>query len=174
LGIREVQMAKLRIVDPDGRLDVEAYKGVSDYFFPVPINGQPPNTTNFDNFLDEDPDKRADTLQTAVRNLGTRATVTQLRAPPGRGDEPISSSNCMILAEKDRRRAGKRRARVTVPIPHEFPPDVNFGYLEDYAREIYELYKIAKDPGTSPSENNRLLNEAHRYMFAVMMLTHCR
>jgi hypothetical protein len=166
-------MAKLRIVKPNGKLDVEAYKGVSDYFFPVPIIGQLPDTTNFDNFLDEDSDTRADTLQTAVKNLGTGATVTQLKAPPGTGDEPISSKNCMILAEKDRR-AGKRRARVTVPIPHEFPPDVNFGYLEDYAKEIYELYKKAKDPSTSASDNNKLLNEAHRYMFAVMMLTHCR
>jgi hypothetical protein len=145
-------VAKLRIEKANGDLLVDEYVNVVEGLFKQdPATGIFPNYLEF---LDADPDERPDILQSFV--AGPRKITQQSETGP----EVISSDNCTIRSEKDRKRRGKR-SRVTVPMPDVPPTD--FTYLDAYAKEIHRLYD---DPATR--------QKCYRFMFGVMLLTRCR
>ncbi|GAB2176731.1 hypothetical protein [Dongia sp. agr-C8] len=162
-------MAKLKICnDNETVLYEDGYVNVVDQL----INAATPGSSaNFQDFIDAEPDERADMLQAFAKvglppPAGVPAfVVTQqkLDVPAGQPKQiAIDGTNCKIFAQNDTRvRPGRKKTRITMPFPDAQITD--FSYLEPYAAKIAALYSNA---ATRP--------KCYKFMFGVMMLTRCR
>ena len=152
-------MAKLKIDDGTGGPVVQGYLNVVNELVMKPVAYQ--------EFLDADPDERADLLQTAAKVGGQTVPVTQL-PPSGSIPQEISSSNCRIVSEKDRRIRPGRKSRVTVPIAN----DAALDYLDKHCIVIATRYAGVPEAQLAGTPAAKL--EARKFLFGLMMLTRCR
>jgi hypothetical protein len=160
-------MAKLRIDDVNGNLIPDEYINVvNGLFLKDAVTGRYPN---YEAFLDADPDERPAILQSFV--VGSRKIQHQ---PENGPPQVISANNCLIFTERDRKKKGNRRSRVTVPMPDAppvplVPGDPVFKYLLGYAKLIHDMYAEIDD------ENDHAdIDRCTKFMFGVMLLTRCR
>src|SRR4051812_7647649 len=125
-------MAKLKIDDGSGGPVVQGYLNV--------VNELVMKPTAYQEYLDADPDERADIIQAAAQVNGQNIPVTQL-PPSGSTPQVIDSTNCRIVSEKDRRIRPGRKSRVTVPFP-DVPilNDSDFDYLHKHCLAIATRY----------------------------------
>lgn len=149
-------MAKLRIEDPiSGDLIVGAYVKFVENLF---LENSPGTFQNYDDYVNEQPNRRADMLQGFVGGLGTIKQQTASGTL-----EAINNNNCRVEGVKDEKRGGGPRSRVTVPIPTD--PVKDFTYLKSYAKQIHDLYDES-----NPAKMDKCL----KFMFGAMLLTRCR
>jgi hypothetical protein len=142
-------MAKLKIHDgtPNETPVLEGYVRVVDA---LSVRNPQGRLVNFENFVDADPDERPTMLQA----WADPNRITQQAPTP---NDVISSDNCLIFGEKDRRKGTRRRSKVTLPLPDDWPP--NFSYLESYV----SIIKAEPDMAI-----------CCKFLFGVMLLTRCR
>jgi hypothetical protein len=112
-------------------------------------------------FVDQsNKNERPTRLQAAAGNAGIIA-----QQPASGPEEPISNSNCMIIAEQDKRRGAQPKSKVTITFPdYDAAPAADLTYLNQYAQIIHDLYDGSDDDK----------KKARQFMFAVMMMTRCR
>jgi hypothetical protein len=174
-------MAKLKIPTPDptkpdgfdhDRPNVQGYVNVVD-------NLLIQNT--YKDFLDADEDDRPDKLQGYASNGGADPTCIvfhEVVANPVNEFKPIDNDNCAIRVEKDKRkRKNKNKAsRFRISFP-EGNALASPSYLDRYAMEIFKLYALAYGvalPNPLPAPIQPHLDQAHKFMFGMMLLTRCR
>jgi hypothetical protein len=151
-------MARLRIEDANGNVDLDAYQPFVETLFYKDGGG---NFPNFTTYVGKPPPQRADVLKTFVPNYPNGALIRQM-LDDETTTEPIANGNCHINGDPDKLSNGHNPSQVTVPMPHK--PIEDFRYLQKYARKIWELY----DPNDAVNE------KATKFLFGVMLLTRCR
>jgi hypothetical protein len=161
-------MAKLKIKKAGSSKEpvVEEYINVVDGLFPRNAGGV---YTNYDEFIDADPDERPNILQ---RFIAGPIKITH--QPESGNPQVINNNNCLIFTERDRKKKGGRRSRVTVPMPdappeNDIPGRPAFEYLMVYANAIADLHSQIAGPNDLDN-----IEKCTRFMFGMMLLTRCR
>ena len=149
-------MAKLKITDANGNILVDGYVNVvTQMVFTPDANTE---QRNLRDFLDAEPENRPTMLQKFTDPNATGQFIVKQERFNG-NLVAIDDDNCRIVAQKDAKQRARNRSRVTMPIPDA--PISDFSYLDDYARNVHDLFETDRE-------------KCRRFMFGVMMLTRCR